>query len=75
MTKAYRTPLRYGIFLLIGLVLTEFAVAQNNVVRRPGSRPDLIHFGDVIDVDVVGSLEFDWRGGLTPEGFSKAMTI
>lgn len=69
MTKAYRTPLRYGIFLLIGLVLTEFAIAQNNVVRRPGSRPDLIHFGDVIDVDVVGSLEFDWRGGLTPEGF------
>ena len=30
---------------------------------------DLIHFGDLIDVDVVGSLEFDWRGTLTPEGF------
>lgn len=28
-----------------------------------------IHSGDIVDVDVVGSLEFDWRGGLTPEGF------
>lgn len=30
---------------------------------------DLIHYGDVIDIDVVGSLEFDWRGTLNPEGF------
>jgi protein involved in polysaccharide export with SLBB domain len=30
---------------------------------------DLIHFGDLIDVDVVGSFEYDWRGTLTPEGF------
>jgi protein involved in polysaccharide export with SLBB domain len=30
---------------------------------------ELIHYGDLIDIDVVGSLEFDWRGTLTPEGF------
>ncbi len=30
---------------------------------------NLVHFGDIVDVDVVGSFEFDWRGGLTPEGF------
>lgn len=30
---------------------------------------DLVHFGDVIDVDVVGGFEFDWRGKLTPEGY------
>jgi protein involved in polysaccharide export with SLBB domain len=30
---------------------------------------DLIHLGDLIDVDVLGSLEYDWRGTLTPEGF------
>ncbi|HUF04071.1 MAG TPA: SLBB domain-containing protein [Aridibacter sp.] len=30
---------------------------------------DLIHLGDLVDVDVVGSTEFDWRGSLTPEGF------
>jgi protein involved in polysaccharide export with SLBB domain len=29
----------------------------------------LIHLGDLVDVDVVGSLEFDWRGTLTPEGY------
>jgi protein involved in polysaccharide export with SLBB domain len=29
---------------------------------------DLIHFGDVIDVDVLGGFEYDWRGRLTPEG-------
>ena len=30
---------------------------------------DRIHFGDVIDIDVIGSFEFDWRGRLNPEGF------
>jgi protein involved in polysaccharide export with SLBB domain len=30
---------------------------------------ELIHFGDLIDVDIVGSTEFDWRGTITPEGF------
>lgn len=31
--------------------------------------PDLVHHGDIIDVDVVGGFEFDWRGTLSPEGF------
>lgn len=30
---------------------------------------DLVHFGDLIEVDVLGSLEYDWRGSLNPEGF------
>jgi len=30
---------------------------------------NLIHLGDLIDVDVVGSFEYDWRGTLSPEGF------
>lgn len=30
---------------------------------------DLIHPGDLIDVDILGNNEFDWRGSLTPEGF------
>lgn len=29
----------------------------------------LIHFGDTIDVDVLGSLEYDWRGKTDDEGF------
>jgi polysaccharide export outer membrane protein len=28
-----------------------------------------IHFNDLIDVDVIGSFEFDWRGTVTPEGY------
>ncbi|MEZ5426190.1 MAG: SLBB domain-containing protein [Pyrinomonadaceae bacterium] len=30
---------------------------------------DLIHYGDLIEIDVLGSLEHDWRGTITPEGF------
>ncbi len=30
---------------------------------------ELVHHGDIVDVDVVGGSEFDWRGRLTPEGF------
>ena len=33
------------------------------------SNAELIHFGDLIDVDVIGSTEYDWRGTITPEGF------
>lgn len=33
------------------------------------SDANLVHFGDLIDVDVIGSFEYDWRGTLTPEGF------
>lgn len=33
------------------------------------SEDDLVHFGDVIDIDVVGGFEYDWRGTLTPDGF------
>jgi polysaccharide export outer membrane protein len=28
----------------------------------------LVHFGDIVDVDFVGSGEYDWRGGVSPEG-------
>jgi protein involved in polysaccharide export with SLBB domain len=30
---------------------------------------NLIHLGDEIEVDVLGSFDYDWRGTLTPEGF------
>lgn len=29
----------------------------------------LIHLGDVIDIDFLGSVEYDWRGSLDSEGF------
>lgn len=58
---------------LPALFLVPSSHAQGDAdVRAAANRKafqDRIHFGDVVDVDVVGSLEFDWRGGLTPEGF------
>lgn len=30
---------------------------------------NLIHTGDLIDVDIIGSTEFDWRGNLDSDGF------
>lgn len=33
----------------------------------------LIHLGDVIDIDVIGSTEYDWRGRINPEGFLNAL--
>lgn len=43
-------------------------VLKNETVSTTAAN-DLIHFGDLIDVDVIGSTEYDWRGKLSPEGF------
>ncbi len=42
---------------------------ETSPVKTPVSEENLIHAGDLIDVDVVGSTEYDWRGTLNPEGF------
>jgi len=34
-----------------------------------------IHFGDLIDVDVLGGVEYDWRGTITPEGFLNGISF
>ncbi|HEX8196716.1 MAG TPA: SLBB domain-containing protein [Pyrinomonadaceae bacterium] len=47
----------------------EKAVAANSSVQLE----ELIHLGDVIDIDVLGSLEYDWRGQLDAEGFLSAI--
>ena len=33
----------------------------------------LVHYGDLLDVDVVGSLDGDWRGTVNPEGFLQGL--
>jgi protein involved in polysaccharide export with SLBB domain len=49
-----------------------FVTAQQPVAFR-GAEPDSylnrVHSGDILDIRVVGNLEYDWRGGVTPEGF------
>ncbi|MDQ4122672.1 MAG: SLBB domain-containing protein [Acidobacteriota bacterium] len=51
----------------------EKAAKQENGENKSASSAvrleDLIHLGDVIDIDVLGSLEYDWRGRLDSEGF------
>lgn len=48
---------------------TPESVSANNSPDAAITQANLIHLGDLIDVDVVGSLEYDWRGTLNPEGF------
>lgn len=57
--------------LLLCLVLSAVSIGQTPSSTPSGtvSEADLVHLGDVVDVDVVGSLDFDWRGTLTPEGY------
>ncbi|MGB7207103.1 MAG: SLBB domain-containing protein [Pyrinomonadaceae bacterium] len=50
------------------LVLTAIFFACSIYVQSQ-TNANLVHFGDLIDVDVVGSFEYDWRGRLNPEGF------
>lgn len=55
---------------LAGVVLSLsaiFSLAQPATETQ--SEYNLIHLGDVVDVDVLGSFAYDWRGTLTPEGF------
>ncbi len=49
---------------------TSAAETAREIVK---SDADLIHFGDLIDVDIIGSVEYDWRGSLTPEGFLQGL--
>ncbi len=43
---------------------------SSSEIKPKQKDPDeLIHFGDLVDVDVLGSVEYDWRGKVTPEGF------
>jgi len=51
------------------IILENVSVSAPAPVSAVADEINLIHFGDLIDVDVIGSLEYDWRGTLNPEGF------
>ncbi len=44
-------------------------VAAQTPTPKPHSEEELAHFGDLIDVDILGGFEFDWRGTLTSDGY------
>lgn len=57
-------------FLVLFYLSICLNFAQEKIDNKASKKnDDLIHFGDLIEVDVVGGSEFDWRGTLTPEGF------
>lgn len=62
----------YSICIVFLLCFNYTIKAQENTRPNQINRNNqntLIHFGDLIDVDIVGSTEFDWRGTINPEGF------
>ncbi len=34
---------------------------------------DLFHAGDEIEIDLIGSIDYDWRGNVSPEGYISGM--
>lgn len=62
----------FQILILFGAVLilnfSIIAQSTDNITDEKMPEKDLIHHGDLIDVDIIGSIEFDWRGTLTAEG-------
>ncbi len=48
---------------------TSEPISEDRANQTTVTEENLIHFGDLIDVDIVGSVEYDWRGVLTAEGF------
>ncbi len=48
---------------------TSTSIPENSPAELIQIEANLIHIGDLIEVDVIGSTEFDWRGTLNPEGF------
>ena len=67
----------FSIVFLSVLALGQAGYAQEPAAVTPVdgdiSRSKLIHHGDLIEIDVIGSFEFDWRGTLNPEGFLDGM--
>lgn len=59
------------LFLLTAVFFNVFSGEHRAQVlgNGPVQAGEKIHYGDLIDVDFIGSLEFDWRGRVTSEGF------
>jgi polysaccharide biosynthesis/export protein len=67
--KMYSAILRFSIHVAIAGCLTSVAFSQQPTPTATPASEDLVHFGDLIDVDIVGGFEFDWRGKLSSDGF------
>ncbi|MEO7538630.1 MAG: SLBB domain-containing protein [Pyrinomonadaceae bacterium] len=50
-------------------MLSLFLTASGQLPAGTPGREDHVHLGDVVDVDIVGGFEFDWRGTINPDGY------
>jgi protein involved in polysaccharide export with SLBB domain len=64
--------IRSAFIIAVVAILTSYVMPQS--ATGSSSEAELIHYGDLVDVDVVGSLEYDWRGFINPEGFLDGFT-
>ncbi|MGD9589426.1 MAG: SLBB domain-containing protein [Pyrinomonadaceae bacterium] len=62
---------RYRPFLSFIFLITAAVCVAGQGTNAATARDvmERIHVGDIVDVDVLGSFDYDWRGGLNPEGF------
>ncbi len=58
--------------LTSALFLINSHLAQSDLLEDTINR---IHFGDVLEIAVIGSPEYDWEGNLNPEGFIEGLEL
>jgi polysaccharide export outer membrane protein len=73
-SKRYKIPYIFlCIFCLQSLFFAQTPTPENISANSPAEiakiEANLIHLGDLIEVDIIGSTEYDWRGTLNPEGY------
>src|SRR4051794_28459787 len=61
------------VLVQFGSVFPVFPQTSVSTGEHLSTEGDLIHYGDLIDVDVVGNLDGDWRGTVNPEGFIQGL--
>lgn len=59
----------FGILFLQSWSFAQTPTAESVSQSAQKDEINLIHPGDLLDVDIIGSTEYDWRGKLNPEGF------
>ncbi len=63
----------FCILFIRGLLAAQIPIPETNTPDKSQSKinseVNLVHYGDLIDVDILGSFDYDWRGKLTPEGY------
>ncbi|MCU1288098.1 MAG: Periplasmic protein involved in polysaccharide export [Acidobacteria bacterium] len=66
----YRKLFQFA-FIFVCMVFSRTLPAAQTSTASDNARAEenLVHYGDLIDVDIIGSFDYDWRGRLTPEGF------